>query len=639
MLAHIRRSFLLAACVVTTVSAQVPMAAVTPLGPEYPGYVGGATLSPNGRFVIGRSDSGFFLLDRTKGRWAKLPISADVTGVVWSPDGRFIAMSRQVEGGNGSYPWIMAMDPKTGLPNGAARRISVRHGQGLAWSPDGRRIAFVAPDSGKVRVVVVPFNGGSETVVMESSERSLQRLTWTPDGRSIYMAVCCTSPRVVRLNVASGAIDSVRAGTGWAGLSRDGRYLAQLAADRTLAIALASDGTLLETVSLPNSSFGQVRWSPTAPNRLIGSLATVESNIHAVNVATGVVTEITTGKRRDKQPVYSPDGTRIAYASSKSGVAGRDRVTIANANGSGARGIDGTGSVELLRWSPDGRYVAHLNKSNDSVAIRIIDVAAGTNRELALLTPTSGGVTNEFVWRADSKAVRFVPGTALPPTVPFLYVFRVSPGRIVNEVTLDGKRVALATLADSAWQPVDGKPGWRELHFIDDTLIALMSREHMQLLSVTTGRVGRTITWPNGKRYGRGFDVTADKQWLAVGLEERREVYVLAGLPYLVSLKTGELRAIPNPLGGEISHLKIDPAGRYMVIASCPTCATKEHWDVVLLPFNGDAPRVLSAKDGKYLDAGVYSVSPDGRTVLYDAETYWGMSLTEMTLPPLKPRK
>lgn len=110
----------------------------------------------------------------------------------------------------------------------------------------------------------------------------------------------------------------------------------------------------------------------------------------------------------DRSPVWSPDGKQIAYFSDASG---EYALYIASQDGKGAPrqiAIKGAGFYDLPVWSPDGNYIAFRD---NSWALLLLDVKAGTTREVAR-EPIYGAVrTTTYDWSPDSAWLAYTVNT------------------------------------------------------------------------------------------------------------------------------------------------------------------------------------------------------------------------------------
>ena len=92
--------------------------------------------------------------------------------------------------------------------------------------------------------------------------------------------------------------------------------------------------------------------SPDGQSLLLGVLG----DLYTVSVEGGAATRISNGSGFDSQPVFSPDGQRIAFISDRDGA---ENLWMANADGGEAKKLS-NGKKQLFAspaWTPDGDYV------------------------------------------------------------------------------------------------------------------------------------------------------------------------------------------------------------------------------------------------------------------------------------------
>jgi Tol biopolymer transport system component len=106
------------------------------------------------------------------------------------------------------------------------------------------------------------------------------------------------------------------------------------------------------------------------------------------NNRTSFVTFLGGRTNNNRLPRYSPDGTKIAFASQPIGELGN--IWVMSADGSSIRQLTTEGTLEWFSWSPDGReiaYVAHnygdLSFQNEqNGTIWSVDLATGQKRQI-----------------------------------------------------------------------------------------------------------------------------------------------------------------------------------------------------------------------------------------------------------------
>jgi len=79
----------------------------------------------------------------------------------------------------------------------------------------------------------------------------------------------------------------------------------------------------------------------------------------------------------DGFPTYSPDGSRIAFYSARSG---QGELWVADGNGSDLQMLTSMGKVEPPRWSPDGKSIVFAREGK----IYRVDSAGGIPKEVVL---------------------------------------------------------------------------------------------------------------------------------------------------------------------------------------------------------------------------------------------------------------
>lgn len=150
------------------------------------------------------------------------------------------------------------------------------------------------------------------------------------------------------------------------------------------------------------------------------------AQVEVVQAGSGTVDARSEGPNPEYFPVWSPDGTRLAFAT---GLASEDQVGIrvTDADGGSSVTID-AGKVEFVAWSPDGRRLAYIHSQAGSVhddpdGVNLVD-ADGTNRVLV-----HEGSWQSVSWSPDGQHLLLTgwptnPEQACPPGCTDLYTVR-----------------------------------------------------------------------------------------------------------------------------------------------------------------------------------------------------------------------
>lgn len=210
----------------------------------------------------------------------------------WSPDATHIIFAsdrdRDSYSGRAAYQlYVMSADGSD------ARRLAATESADFMprWSPDGEWIAFLSDREGAVRLYVMPSGGGEAHSVLPDSFRATPgNPTWSPDGKRIgFDALVGPAYDIFSVEVATSTVEN---------LTRSA-----------------------ETEWYPV-------WGPDGGHILAGVLTgTPQEGTHqivAIDLTSGrrsPVTRVTprSGRARDWWPTWSPDGTRIVFASRRAG--------------------------------------------------------------------------------------------------------------------------------------------------------------------------------------------------------------------------------------------------------------------------------------------------------------------------------
>lgn len=224
-----------------------------------------------------------------------------------------------------------------------------------AWSPDGLHIAFISEDGSYpnhiVNISMIDADG-AKLVRLTSQPTQIFNLAWSPDGQHIaFSAVLGVPPSIFIMDADGSNVVRLTKDLG-KGSGNDYRP------------AWSPDGRRIAFTS--NRGYAN------------GTNAGYDDyNIYVMDADRSNVVQLTRGPANDQSPAWSPDGRRIAFASSP--------CPITCDNGEGWRDFDiyvmdadGSNVIQLTRgpandyspaWSPDGRRIAFVSSSSPLTCI------------------------------------------------------------------------------------------------------------------------------------------------------------------------------------------------------------------------------------------------------------------------------
>lgn len=95
-------------------------------------------------------------------------------------------------------------------------------------------------------------------------------------------------------------------------------------------------------------------------------------NIFTYNVANGEIIQLTNLDTRDGHPVWSPDGSKIAFQSSRTG---NPEVFVMNYEGENVEQLTFNEEFDgIPKWSPDGRLLAFNSNRDNSPNVYILNL-------------------------------------------------------------------------------------------------------------------------------------------------------------------------------------------------------------------------------------------------------------------------
>jgi len=521
-------------------------------------------LSPDGRHVAfswnGERQDNFdiYILTIASGNVRRLTAApAHDLNPAWSPDGRAIAFLRRLDGDHAA----LLLVPSAGGPERAIgetrndeMRLPPQLGS-LSWSADGRWIAAAHREPGEPHEGIYLFSMNGEHRRLTNSpldSHGDHAPAFSPDGQKLAFSRLLG---FANSEIYVLSLDASRQPTGEVRLTNHKRWSSNpvwTGGGESILYLFGQSGRMhcelrmIGTSGLPSSDrtipLEDDVWQISAGRHLIYSRSREDTNIwRARIVAPGepleapellMSTTVTDGKAR-----YSPDGTKIAFVSSRSGF---EELWIADADGSHPIRVTSFNGpvVGPAGWSPDGRWLVFHARPEGQADLFVVPAAGGSPRQLTqhpsddnVPTYSCDGRWVNFssvrtghrqIWRMPSSggnAVQITTGGGMRPieSEDCKTLFYVSDlGNAILRVPVTGG------VESQVATPVCPEFGFalagEELYYPAPTNSG--NGCEFRVLGLTTGQsrpVVRTPAWP----LGRAASVSPDRKYLLFEQSDR----------------------------------------------------------------------------------------------------------------------
>jgi dipeptidyl aminopeptidase/acylaminoacyl peptidase len=245
-----------------------------------------------------------------------------------------------------------------------------------AFSPDGSKLAFIADagegDDAQPQVWILRFDGGDARPVTNAAD-GVQQYAWRPDGGEIAYSAADPAPK------RTGA-DRFRDSFIFTTEPITARSLPRPA---HLFVIAADGGHARQITSGPQSvATGQaqstISWSTDGksiaftitPNGILND--SDRSHVEVVDVATGMLSQLTPHDAYESSPLYSPDGKHLAYAySNGDGQSNQVKAYVTTPAGGEGDAVSQACDCYLndLAWLPDSSGVVMTASEGTSLAM------------------------------------------------------------------------------------------------------------------------------------------------------------------------------------------------------------------------------------------------------------------------------
>jgi Tol biopolymer transport system component/DNA-binding winged helix-turn-helix (wHTH) protein len=365
-----------------------------------PGRESDMTFSPDGNQLVftwdgGGKDSVLHLYVKQVGSEAVRQLTSGPGTELspsWSPDGREIAFIRWSAKGR-SLHVIPALGGAERKINDHVFYFSAR----IAWTPDGqglviqgnhsadepRSLYFVVRETGEMRKLTTPPDGiyGDRFPAL------------SPDGQMIVFcrAASISQSELYSLPVSGGEPKQLtfdQATTKWPVWTPDGREIIFVSNRRD---GSGSAGTRLWRISATGGELRPVETAgrnPDAPaiskqgDRLAWAEDVRDFNIWQIELDAGQKQPprlLLSSTQWEDSPQFSPDGSKIVFASDRSG---STEIWVCDSNGGNLLQLTDSAKNGSPRWSPDSRQIVYDSLAEGNAEIYVIGAEGGSPRRL-----------------------------------------------------------------------------------------------------------------------------------------------------------------------------------------------------------------------------------------------------------------
>ena len=240
--------------------------------------------------------------------------------------------------------------------------------------------------------------------------------------------------------------------------------------------AMNADGTNVVQLS-DNTAFDvQPAWSPDGTRMAFASNRAgngIINDVYVMNADGTNVVRLTSDPADDQQPVWSPDGTRIAFVSNRDG---NNEIYVMNADGTSVvRLTNDLGNDVQPAWSPDATKIAFVSNRTGNNEIYAMHTD-GTN--VVRLT-TDNADDGAPAWSPDGTQIALRSNRDGNPDIYVMHADGTNAVRLTRSPTLndepawspDGTRIAFVSNR--------GRPEGRDIY--------VMNADGTNVLRLTTG--------------------------------------------------------------------------------------------------------------------------------------------------------
>lgn len=299
------------------------------------------------------------------------------------------------------------------------------------WSPDGQRIVF-ASDRDNNQELYLMQNNGSDVTNLTQNAANDNSPAWSPDGHYIVFGSDRDGGQDLYLiEVETGEVTRlttdgiVKSAPAWSPDSSEVVYWQTVNEVALIFVVTVATGETRAITSDGPDNWPV--WSPEGTYIAFENAASGQPDIFTINLADNTITNLTDDPASDIRPAWSPDGSQIIFASNRGG---NYDLYVMDADGSTPSPVlSMNGDENSPVWQPVPAPVDLSNTSGvvvqsytaigaDALASALTDQKVLGGGDMRLLAPESMGVNEVIQVRLEVELLEVMSGDATPAPSP-----------------------------------------------------------------------------------------------------------------------------------------------------------------------------------------------------------------------------
>ena len=467
--------------------------------------------SPNGALVVFRSErsgGGLFVMGATGESVRR--ISSFGFNPAFAPDGKQVVCATE-RLDDPKHRWSLSTLWVIDVASGRKRQLTTTDAVQPQWSPHGLRIAYwMMSPAGQRDIWTVAAEGGTPTPLTDDPYLDWNPV-WSPDGAYLFFS----SDRGGSMNLwrvridekvgkALGPLEPVTtpsSDAGFLSFSGDGSTFAYVARAFSRNISRVSfdpdTGQVRGAPSLVTRGSLSVRDLDVSPDgRFVAYNSDTTEKLYVVGTDGTGSRQLTEGPSKDRGPRFSPDGSRIAFYSNRTGAY---QIWTIKPDGSElAQLTENTNTSGLVFpvWSRDGRFITCSTFEANTFAI---DVTRPWTAQTPEALPPLPEPANSFMAWAWSPSGRWLSGWQLR-----------GDGASAGVVVYDSQSHSYRTVTDFGTFPT-----W----LADERRLLFSGKDSRFVADLQTGKVKEI---KKAGDFEEEFALSSDRRWIYT-LQTQRE--------------------------------------------------------------------------------------------------------------------